>query len=771
MSNKKLIGIISFLFLCLPYQQVQAQALSAKNFQAPTILKEELRVITDRDTYLAGEDILFSAMATTNDWQDPAVSNVLYVELYKSDYSTLSRLKFQMVEGQVSGAFPIPKVILSDHYYLRAYTQYMRNFPAEIFFNKRITILNPEIPSQNNEPKMATVKLWPENGHLISGINSKIVLQVDERLVKDMDHFLISNTEGDIHIKDQCLDNGLAQFELTPNDSLDYEVKLIMNNGDSLVKAFPETTPDGIALSIEEKEYDYIIAIHTHEEAYKNTTVRLQWLLADLCPQYEVPLHLTDGNSQISIAKKWMQQGLNYLVLRDASDEIIYVRPVYHLANKKQAHIRLADRQLSSRTKVSIDLKDWGDHTVLRVVKSGTVSDERQLLPNYVIHNPFLLDSYLSSSSSIDETVIKQVDQSLILNWAMFNTSRFKNKIKTACKDDLQWLPETRDVSLSGVVRQKTSHLPVPNAMVFASVLGDVHQIHSYQTGEDGQFYFSLNQLSDFKDVCICSDLEDDNVEVLVYNDYAVDFANINHLPLQIDSTMIALVEQMWVNQQTGKVFAEKTELEYIQPDSLAFAFSNPRISIALSDYIALPNLYEVFNEIIPFVDARKKKDHYYLSVLSDNKLLAYERPLILVDNLPVFDIDQLMDIHPSKIERINVYNTNYTYGDLVIRGLILIKTNTENFGGLEAPINSVFLEFQTLSPNIELTFPDYSKSTDKLPDFRNLLYWNPSASADHTGQQIEFYTGDRRGPYELIINGYDQEGNKKTARQLINIQ
>jgi hypothetical protein len=46
------------------------------------------------------------------------------------------------------------------------------------------------------------------------------------------------------------------------------------------------------------------------------------------------------------------------------------------------------------------------------------------------------------------------------------------------------------------------------------------------------------------------------------------------------------------------------------------------------------------------------------------------------------------------------------------------------------------------------------------VPDFRNVLYWNPKADTDPQGHnKLSFYTGDKPGRYAGVIEGLSQNG------------
>jgi hypothetical protein len=73
-------------------------------------------------------------------------------------------------------------------------------------------------------------------------------------------------------------------------------------------------------------------------------------------------------------------------------------------------------------------------------------------------------------------------------------------------------------------------------------------------------------------------------------------------------------------------------------------------------------------------------------------------------------------------------------------------------------PANTIRHLFHGYQPQQEFTSPDYSdeqKLKSRIPDFRNLLFWDPSVKTDNTGKaHISFYTSDNTANYIISIKG-----------------
>jgi len=67
------------------------------------------------------------------------------------------------------------------------------------------------------------------------------------------------------------------------------------------------------------------------------------------------------------------------------------------------------------------------------------------------------------------------------------------------------------------------------------------------------------------------------------------------------------------------------------------------------------------------------------------------------------------------------------------------------------------------LQNNNEFYSPNYSLDSlknNRIPDFRNTLYWNPDLHTDKTGKTtVEFYSSDESAEYIITIEGITPDG------------
>jgi len=102
---------------------------------------ERVYIHTDKECYIAGEDLWLKFYVVDDTFQPSLLSKVGYVEISDTKKPHL-QLKVALENGRGAGKVRIPMDISSGIYQLSGYTRYMRNEGQEAFFTKTIAIVN-----------------------------------------------------------------------------------------------------------------------------------------------------------------------------------------------------------------------------------------------------------------------------------------------------------------------------------------------------------------------------------------------------------------------------------------------------------------------------------------------------------------------------------------------------------------------------------------------------------------------------------------------------
>lgn len=130
---------------------------SALAQEARMAVNEHVYACTDRTFYVAGETILFSAaVKQAGDGESAGTSRILYAELITPEGTKITGRKFTLNGARTQGCLSIPGEAITGYYFIRFYTRWMRNFPAEEYHYILLKIINayrPEILPEKKAEK------------------------------------------------------------------------------------------------------------------------------------------------------------------------------------------------------------------------------------------------------------------------------------------------------------------------------------------------------------------------------------------------------------------------------------------------------------------------------------------------------------------------------------------------------------------------------------------------------------------------------------------
>ncbi len=131
----------------LPTSSIENEKLDWKNF---SLLREKAYLHTDRDYYYPRESVWFKAyMGYSMPILRDTLSATLYVELISPQKERIDSRTYRIKEGVAWGDFKLRDSLPSGQYYLRAYTNWMRNYGDSMLFVKSIPVLSL---TENIEP-------------------------------------------------------------------------------------------------------------------------------------------------------------------------------------------------------------------------------------------------------------------------------------------------------------------------------------------------------------------------------------------------------------------------------------------------------------------------------------------------------------------------------------------------------------------------------------------------------------------------------------------
>ena len=138
MDRKRISNLLPLDYDAERAIQLQDLAKTAKNYQ------EKVYLHTDKAYYYAGDQVYFQGyFAYGNPYLRDELSKVLHVELISMDRDMVIEKKFPIRDGVVTGDFYLPDTLSQNKYFLRAYTNWNRNYGPGHYFQQPLAVLSP----------------------------------------------------------------------------------------------------------------------------------------------------------------------------------------------------------------------------------------------------------------------------------------------------------------------------------------------------------------------------------------------------------------------------------------------------------------------------------------------------------------------------------------------------------------------------------------------------------------------------------------------------
>ena len=166
-------------------------------------------------------------------------SNYLYIELINPNDSIVTRQKITCKsKGAFTAALPVDPLGAYGVYYIRAYTQLMRNFSPESFAVQPLLVGQsfPEFDTTTTDGLRCSI--LPHGGHLCSGAPQNITVRVANYLNDPLSNIplALTNENGDTIATKRTSASGLAMMSFIPQPGAKYSMNLVYED---VKKIFP----------------------------------------------------------------------------------------------------------------------------------------------------------------------------------------------------------------------------------------------------------------------------------------------------------------------------------------------------------------------------------------------------------------------------------------------------------------------------------------------------------------------------------------------------
>ncbi|MFC3197167.1 TonB-dependent receptor plug domain-containing protein [Parapedobacter deserti] len=142
-----ILSVLVIFWLSAPTALAQQGAvdgiLEKLNKYADAYPQEKVYLHLDKPYYTVGDDIWFKGYVTIGPYNNlSGLSKILYVDLINPEEKIVQSIRLPLVAGVTMGDFRLADSLREGNYRIRAYTNWMRNFDNDIFYDRVLPIGN-----------------------------------------------------------------------------------------------------------------------------------------------------------------------------------------------------------------------------------------------------------------------------------------------------------------------------------------------------------------------------------------------------------------------------------------------------------------------------------------------------------------------------------------------------------------------------------------------------------------------------------------------------
>jgi hypothetical protein len=721
-TTPALLFLMQFLFLQNSFCQAQTNvtdSISRKFLRyCESVPREEIFVHTDKEEYIAGEDLWFNVYLIDRQSLKPSLnSKIAYFELLNSENRPVVQKRFRIDKGFSPGQIVIPDTLRSGTYKVRAYTNWMKNFLPLNCFIKDINIYNAFSPKAlrstvsniNTLKAVAETSEWPSNPGLMLKVNNfkpdtlEIFVNADQKYRSENNNLfnLFIQTHGVIdHVSSEKIAENVTHITI-PKSSLTKginQITIFDSKGQPVCERYIYTPKE---------KNEQIIILNPIDSINTRSKVSLDFKVED-------KLSANQGATNFSVS---VVPHTDTVGIIDMYDYMVFGTEFGQLASG--------------------------------VINGKKISE----LP------PGEMDSLLLTVQS---------------DWINWKT------ILSGEPPQLRYQVEKDDHYISGTLITSDQQLAHPGEFLIMSTPGKVPLFQFARTDYKANFSFNVPIDEGIKDLIIQPDDTTRNNKILIESSFSDKYLQPDLSVDSIGRPLPPYISRWSANYQVQKIFGSSSVGDIVnsmvQPQKPKRFYGKPDVEILMKNYIKLPVMEEVFFELVPHVTLKKNKSDYEISVVDPfGNSIFDDPPSLMIDGVIIKNPSIIATLDPELVEKMDVIREKYFVGDYSFYGIVNVITKAGDFSYVSLPNYAIRLKYRVIDPVVTFASPDYSSAemkASRTPDFRNTLYWNSSVKPDKDGKfRIEFWTSDIKSDYEINIQGITSGGESLSFRKIIKVK
>ncbi|WP_326984448.1 TonB-dependent receptor plug domain-containing protein [Chryseobacterium sp. MYb264] len=762
-------------------KNVFEKEITLQKIVSPRIL---MKLDFPKKGYGAGDEVLA-------DFSMKSLSN-LPIPFYEADYTVMHDgekvSEGKLItdkEGKYQLKFNLPKILKSSDALLNIKVNF-DGFTESISRNIPIVLNNLD------------VKLMPEGGSLINGIEQNIAFKVLDEFEKPVDATLEIFNQNHQKIKEvSAYHFGMGSFLFTARKNETYYAKVVKPENIKTIYPFSVAKNEGVVLNVTKENKTFYFKLFSTDG--KTVLVKGNFREKEI---YSQSLILKKGLNSFEIPEDQLPVGIcRFTVIEN---EIPLAERIIFANENKQLSIKIkpSKQNYLPREKVVLDIETLDENQKavsanlgLSVVddKLWTYADDKQ---NHII-SWLLMDSELKGKiekpqfyfDKKEEKASKSLDLVMLTNGYRY----FELIPEVIQSDQYKYLPEKKN-SIYGIVEDEHKN-PVESEVFLLEENYRESKILKQNTAKDGLFYFSDLQRDKSYKVIAKSPLPKHEVKVRILS-YKLDInpldkKKISHVDVE------EIIKEAEIKGKPKESVKELPKQQFNKPignrkDTIAkeknveevvvLGYLNKVVkskmttsytAVSLSSELQNPNVLSALNGKVAGIEINSTgQPGGYVNIrVRGMASISNKQPLYIVDGMPVENLNTT--INPNDIGSITVLKdaaATALYGSRAANGVVLVNSIGSGGRGVKLDISpkSYFAVEAVRSDSLvtynytrQFSYPVYkTTNTSYRYDYREAIYWNPVIETDKDGKaKVEFYNSDANTTFRIMTEGISANG------------
>lgn len=750
--------------------------------------QEKIYIQFDKGDYLAGETMRFKAYVLSG-LSLSRISTNLYVECLDYNKRVLFNNLFPLATGIAEGSFFIPRDVPEDVYYIRAYTNWMLNFPETFQFIRPVNIYNPSSLTRLVErPVNWRATVHTEGGMLLDNIEAKVAVRLHAlgRLPQQWSGYLFEGADSSKKLSQfTSLNEEIGFFQFFPEYGKVYSIKITDTEGKTQVIQLPAIYNQGAVLKVAPLQKD--IAFQVSSKGVANNLAGYKILAqsgGELIYSAVINANKEVVNGTIPMDSSF--RGIVHLSLFDPAGHAVSERLCFSGNSKFTAfapNIQFMKRTSSMRgyNEWKVDVDSLNTDSYLVEVMNASVPEAEHLHDLFstlwlgdLATVPYKGAWYLSGK---DPFTPQALDALLVSEkWARFQW----NELLKGFTPKFQFLPDNY-LSYHGTATRNKKLLANQEVNMIFQLRDSSKILINIKTDSLGQFTLKNLVFRDTARVYFQANSKKANA-----TNINIDFKRIEpvipfSLPLpvalytSVKRTANDSMPQHVKDYNTTLYNKEALDKRYKLLETVTVKSKARSPKEELNKKLS-SGMFQDMNEVV-FDFVNEDQD-----LISSNILewlsgrvagvtmngIRGQKPKIYIDEMLDDDGLRLATLSPSDIAMIKVMKTSFLLGGPAIAVYTLRGGMKSKMSAAPILPSNTVVGYPVINRFKGVSAHELADNTNQ--DTRSILYWNTTLQPEKGKETIQFYNNDISDKLRMIVIGFTNDGTPVYLNQEVSL-